>query len=51
MPKWYMAFVVILALVSLFASVGAAIINPLIAIALWFVWLFFRNLVHGAQGD
>lgn len=50
MPTWYIAFVVLLGLVSLFAGVGPAIINPIIAIALWFAWLFLRNLVRGISG-
>lgn len=49
MPRWYIGFVIALAVLSLFASLGAAIIKPLLAIAAWFVWLFVRNLVRGAR--
>ena len=51
MPKWYMVLVAAIAAVSLFVGVAAAIVNPLIAIAAWFVWLFFRNLVRAAKAD
>ncbi len=51
MPKWYMGIVAAIAAMSLFAGVGATIVNPLIAIAAWFLWLFFRNLVRAAKED